>query len=342
MSKQEKIKAFDFIRAISVLMIIMFHFISMIVRNGGGSWSEYKLISPMGSIGVSFFIIISGAGLYISSQNWNGLLHFYVKRFKAIFPTFWFVYFIMSCIMFICAGRVYIGSDVYRWAITIAGFDGYLSWYIPTYYVVGEWFIGFILLIYLVFPIIRMSLNANKAATFIASIAVAIAAFTYNKELSGFSPLFNANAVWNPLVRLPEFIYGALIADMMINKSRRMIYLVVVSFIYLIISVTTFDNLDKGFYSVPSLCAMFTIIVFLYSKLKVCDSIYDVIAFFSASSFIAFLIHHKIIGIYSLHVHVDYKNHVAVYLYMCSVLLTVFVLSYFISKPLKYVNACFK
>ncbi|WP_379933138.1 acyltransferase family protein [Enterobacter sichuanensis] len=343
MLQKAKIEAFDFVRAISVLMIIIFHFISMIIRNGGGNWGEFNLIAPFGSIGVSFFIIISGAGLFISSKKWTGCKEFYIKRFKSIYPTFWFVYIFMSCFLLVFAGRVYVGGDYFKWAITIIGFDGYMSWYMPTYYIIGEWFVGFIVLIYLVFPLIRMSMNASKSFTFITSIICAILTFNFNKEISDAFPLFNSNAVWNPIIRLPEFIFGGIVADLIINDKGKLKYLFVFAVIYLSFSILTYDNLDKGVYSIPSLCALFIVVISVYDFIgkRVTGDFYNVILFFSGNSFVAFLIHHKIIGVLSMYVKINYSDIIAVYIYMMSLLFVVFSISYFLSKPLKYINKIF-
>lgn len=344
MLKQGKIKAFDFVRAMSVLMIISFHFISMVIRNGGGNWDRFSFIAPLGSIGVSFFIIISGAGLFISSQKWNGCKDFYIKRFKAIYPTFWFVYVFMSCFLLVFAGRVYVGDDYFKWVVTIIGFDGYMSWYMPTYYIIGEWFIGFIVLIYILFPLVRMAMNVSAVMTITLSVILAIMAFIYSNEVSTFCPIFNANPVWNPLVRLPEFIFGAIFANVMINDKVKIKYLVVAAAIYLVFAVLTFDNLDKGIYSIPSLCSLFVIVVYIYDCVVKCskDELDKIVMFFSSNSFVAFLIHHKMIGVLSMYVKVDYTNTIAVYIFMLSVIFAVFSISYFLSKPLKLVNGVFR
>ncbi|WP_145512520.1 acyltransferase family protein, partial [Yersinia kristensenii] len=190
MSTPKKIDALDFIRALSVIMIIAFHFMSSLLRDGG-SWKEHWIVAPMGSIGVSFFIIISGAGIYLSSKNWNGAISFYKKRLKSIYPTYWFVYLFMSCFLLIFANRVYIGSDPFKWLVTIIGFDGYMSWYMTTYYIVGEWFIGFIIIMYALFPLVRIALNKSNTLALLLSIAMAISVFYSNKYLSSSMPIFH-------------------------------------------------------------------------------------------------------------------------------------------------------
>ncbi|MEG8135550.1 acyltransferase [Escherichia marmotae] len=340
MSTTKKIDALDFMRAISVILIILFHSMNAALRNGG-SWEKHWITAPMGSIGVSFFIIISGAGIYLSSRSWNGALSFYKKRAKNIYPTFWFVYAFASCFLLIFTGRVYIGAEPIKWIITILGFDGYMSWYMPTYYIIGEWFLGFIILMYLIFPLIRPVLHKNKLLALILSIALSIFVYFNNKELSSAIPIFNASAQWNPLVRLPEFIFGAIIASMIVTESRWLFYLFPVAVLYLIIALITFDNLNKGYYSIPALCSLFLIMVCILTKIKFSNDIMSIVKFFSATSFIAFLIHHKIIDVVKMNVNININNIPALYLYMVTILFSVFIIASLLSIPIKYINNVF-
>ncbi|MGS8051842.1 acyltransferase family protein [Escherichia marmotae] len=332
-----KIDAFDFIRASSVVMIICFHFMSSMVKQGS-SWNEHWIVAPMGSIGVSFFIIISGAGIYLSSCNWKGCFNFYKKRIISIYPTFWFTYLFMSCFLLIFANRIYIGSEPIKWIITILGFDGYMSWYMPTYYIIGEWFLGFIIMMYAIFPLIRPVVHKNKPLALILSIALSLLVYYNNKELSSAIPIFNASPEWNPLVRLPEFIFGAIVASMIVKESRWLLYLFPVAVVYLTFSLLTFDNLNKGIYSVPSLCSLFYIIVYVLNKIRFYDGVMGGVSFFSATSFVSFLIHHKIIGVMGMYVKIDVKNLPALYLYMISILFSVFAISSLLSIPIKHIN----
>lgn len=337
MSTPKKIDALDFIRAISVIMIIVFHFMSSVL-NRGGSWEDHWIVAPMGSIGVSFFIIISGAGIYLSSKDWKGVLPYYKKRFKSIYPTYWFVYLFMSCFLLIFANKVYIGSDPLMWFVTIAGFDGYMLRHMPTYYIIGEWFIGFIIIMYALFPFVRIVLNKSKLLALVLSIVFAIVIFYSNKYLSAKIPIFHVNAGWNPLVRLPEFIFGAIIADMLVNKSNSLKYIFIASFIYLTISISTFDNLNKGVYSIPSLCALFFIVTFIFTRVNFSEGFKLIVAFFSVNSFVAFLIHHQIIVVLGMYVKIDINSLPSVYLYMISIIFVVFTISAFLSIPIKYIN----
>ncbi|HEF0029066.1 TPA: acyltransferase [Citrobacter freundii] len=336
----KKIIAFDVIRSISVIMIIAFHFMSSVV-NAGGYWSNFTIFEPMGSIGVSFFIMISGAGLYVSSQRWNGIISFYKKRIISIYPQYLFSYFFIACLMFMIAGEIYFGNNLFLWALTITGFDGYMLWHAPNYYMIGEWFLGFIIIIYAIYPIIRIAININIYYTLLISIFIACLTYANNKEISSYLPIFNAVPEWNPLIRIPEFIFGAMVAKHIIDGSNLFKKIIPICLIYVFISVYKFDDLNSGVLSIPSLCAIFYVLTFTMLHIKLNDGILSIINFLSANSFIAFLVHHKIIYLSVLLVKPIPASYTATYLYLYIIILMVFSIAYFLSKPINAITKIF-
>ncbi|HFI5286658.1 TPA: acyltransferase family protein [Citrobacter freundii] len=336
----KKIVAFDIIRAISVIMIISFHFMSTVV-NHGGNWDDFNIFSPMGSIGVSFFIMISGAGLYVSSQRWNGVIQFYKKRILSIYPPYIFSYFFIACLMFMLAGEIYFGNNVFLWVLTITGFDGYMLWHAPNYYMIGEWFLGFIVIIYAIYPIIRIAINKNIYYSLLISVFIACITYANNKEISSYLPIFNATPEWNPLIRIPEFIFGAMVAKHIIEGSNLFKKIIPICLIYSFIAVYKFDNLNSGVLSIPSLCAIFYVLTFTMLHIKFNDGILSIINFFSVNSFVAFLIHHKIIYLSVLFVKPIPASYTATYLYLYAIILIVFSISYFLSKPINSITKIF-
>ena len=86
----------EFVRGISILLIIYFHYncaISRIVSNG---LIHAKYYGFTGTIGVSLFFILSGASLSLSTKKNYSTLSFFQKRFMGIFPLFWVTYIIAA------------------------------------------------------------------------------------------------------------------------------------------------------------------------------------------------------------------------------------------------------
>ena len=69
------------------------------------------------------------------------------------------------------------------------GLDGYFSYETETYYLVGEWFLGALIIIYMLFPIILYLFRKSAAAT--TGGAAILYLFTINERL--LSPAPDAN-----------------------------------------------------------------------------------------------------------------------------------------------------
>ena len=91
----------------------------------------------------------------------------------------------------------------WKYIYTIIGMDGYLSTYhIETFYRVGEWFVGFILLYYLIFPFLRFCILKRPILLAIVSAVIYIVAV----QLSAHG--WHINLSTGVIGRLPEFLFG--------------------------------------------------------------------------------------------------------------------------------------
>ena len=78
--------------------------------------------------------------------------------------------------------------------------DGYLQYLTPTFYLIGEWFLGCIILIYLLFPLLRLAVQNYPRLTPWAAAAVYV-------PLVLFYP-FRMDIQHFVLVRVPEVLFG--------------------------------------------------------------------------------------------------------------------------------------
>lgn len=159
----DRIQAFDFTRVVCTFGIILFHF-------SGNTASEFKpfYIFPNGVWGdvfVGIFFILSGGLLYMNNRK-SSLLTFYYKRWKSIFPGFYLAYlFCFAATMFRIPGSLI--KPLPHYIPTLLGMDGLintfgLNAYFPTVYLIGEWFLGAIIICYLFMPaFIRISKKAD-------------------------------------------------------------------------------------------------------------------------------------------------------------------------------------
>ena len=88
------------------------------------------------------------------------LKEYVIKRFvKVLIPYYLVSIFVFMGKMILDHGNAFAEKEVPLWSVllTALGLDGYLAEYgVPTYHLgVGEWFVGCLVLMYLVFPLLR-------------------------------------------------------------------------------------------------------------------------------------------------------------------------------------------
>lgn len=158
MEKKKKIFYLNFIRAISMLMIVTYHFFVHFAEN---NITGIKIFSngKWGMIGVTLFFMISGASLMYNYGEKIDIKSYSKKRFLGIYPMFWIAYTLVFIYIFYGCKKIIWNLPTYKLGISLLGMDGYLSPYTETFYLIGEWFLGCIVLIYVLFPILRKIIN---------------------------------------------------------------------------------------------------------------------------------------------------------------------------------------
>lgn len=145
----------DWIRVICTLLIVIYHF--PLSLSGGTDWLHSTRNGRWGVAVVYVFFMISGAALFHCYKNREDFsaLRYLKKRWLRLFPLYYLAYLGGFLASFWVLGRTYdaIPSSAIIW--TIFGIDGYLADIVPTFVMVGEWFLGAILFIYLLFPLLR-------------------------------------------------------------------------------------------------------------------------------------------------------------------------------------------
>lgn len=163
--KKERIAGFDFIRAMSCLLIVFYHTIRLF--ESIPAWNHFPVKSAFvngdwGHISVvAVFFMLSGTALLHNYPilTFRDLKTFYLKRAKSIFPAFYLVwaYFYITTALKV-GNFLFMGYP--QWFIpTVFGVDGYFLYLHPNYYMVGEWFLGAIILLYLLYPLLLFLWN---------------------------------------------------------------------------------------------------------------------------------------------------------------------------------------
>ena len=150
--RKEKIRSILFLRACCCLGIVIFHY-------SYDSKGKFKFLlttanSDFGFMFVTTFFCISGFVLYYNYPSIISIKKFYYKRWKSILVPYYicFIYFFFR--ESFRYHRIIFYKHWEKFLLNIFGLDGYFGYRIKSYSLTGEWFLGAIVIIYILFPII--------------------------------------------------------------------------------------------------------------------------------------------------------------------------------------------
>ena len=209
----------DVIRLFSMLGIVYYHMLISLYLCG---IRQYDSIRPLfennnihiAKICVGLFFMISGAGLMLSTKDKEfKLKSYYLKRIVRILIPFYLVY-ILYLVSFMLLTHQRLDAvyskdaSVFSIIFTFLGMDAYVSSFgIPTFSLgIGEWFLGALVMMYIVFPIIRWALLKSKWISLILMsvyyiiILVTYPMMSYAKTVPGYV---------NFTCKIYEFFLGA-------------------------------------------------------------------------------------------------------------------------------------
>lgn len=205
-SKSNKKRLFylDLVRGLAAVIIVITHFDNpyLVVGNRELVWNEPFGIY-IGGLGVSLFLIISGAALAYTYRNPIDLKRFYWKRFKGIYPMFWIAWIVATALSaLISYGPVTYDTPRANIIFTVLGVDGLVAnFHVPTFYYLGEWFLGFIIIFYLVFPLLLWAIDKFPVPTAVAIAVLYIGTYFLWRDSS------LPTSILLP-TRLPELAFG--------------------------------------------------------------------------------------------------------------------------------------
>ena len=198
----------DLVRALAAVLVVITHFNNPYLHQAQKrhvfAYEPFGVY--IGNLGVSLFLIISGAALMMTYGGPRlDLRVFYWKRFKGIYPMFWTAWILGTLYFFLADHGVARNHAPTRtFLFTFFGMDGMVAnFHIQTMYLLGEWFLGFIVLFYIVFPLLRWAVMTYPKTTAAAIFAIYAVTFVLLNKIPHSFP----NQIVLPL-RLPELAFG--------------------------------------------------------------------------------------------------------------------------------------
>lgn len=232
--KKERILYLDVIKFFAVICVFVCHF-ARTLEYYQISY-DFKILPDnifsvyTGTVGCVLFFIVSGATLMYVYQEKLNLRSYFFKRFKGIYPMFWITFIIFFCLQFYIDGGYNKSIPVGRFFFTFIGFDGLVEYFCVTFFTVGAWFLGMLIIMYILFPVLRKLVNEFPYAILTVSILIGmIIDYTYDNSRA---PVLTVFAVW-----IPAFTFGMVFLKYIKSVNK---YMLIVSMTVLMI-FTIFD-----------------------------------------------------------------------------------------------------
>lgn len=213
----------DFIRAIATLSIILTHYNALFLTLTEPKPEKCILFYEVfniyiGAWGVSLFFIISGAALMYTYENGFSILNFYKKRIISIYPMWWLAY-VGGLSFWFLKYKTYNpwgvpNNEGWKMILSVLGFDQYFAAVTPTFSILGEWFLGCIILLYILYPILRKFVLEPRQFWWVWPILVAL---YFMGIYTDYNPLPTVNKIF---VRIPEFVFGMIFAKYVKNHRN--------------------------------------------------------------------------------------------------------------------------
>jgi peptidoglycan/LPS O-acetylase OafA/YrhL len=200
---------FDLLRIVAIFLVIIAHIgqkHNISILNCACGVQDFYFVS-FGGIGVTIFLIVSGAALRLSNSQVISYKKFIIKRLCRIYPAYW-------CSLII----ILLGSAAKSHMLTLIPMDLILS--ITAMYAFagewggpinsGSWFIGLIVILYMIYPFVAYLIRAHGNAALLALLIVSIwSRWFFGQEID---PAIRATE-WLPLCRIFEFALGIFIVE---------------------------------------------------------------------------------------------------------------------------------
>lgn len=289
---RERIFYLDFIRALATIVIVLTHYNAIFLYNVYRP--EIAVITLyvgniyIGAFGVSLFLIISGAALMFTYGNREklNLKQYYFKRAKTLYPVFWVAY--TLCFLYHFYSNFCIPQYAPRRNIifSILGMDGYLSNFgVKTFYFVGEWYLGFIIIFYIISPAIIWLIRKKPTLLVIITMALYGITLLFESKIPSTGVLLTT--------RLPELVFGMYFIKYIkkVNWYTALIALCIIVLNTIIAPDFISENIQVTYIGISS----FLVLVYVAGIVERFDIIQRVCKVICKYSYACFIIHHWII-----------------------------------------------
>ena len=282
-----RIVGYDYIRAISIVIVILFHYSAsydIYLIKGFNDFFYSFGRTGWGSIAVYMFLMISGASLYHTYAEKINIYEFYKKRWLSIFPQFYLLWIALYFVQSYLHGTFLWGGEFCKLLLTFFGIDGYFLYLGKNYYIIGEWFLGAIIILYILFPILLYLIKRHEKFFTLFLLIILI----INTELD----IFEISLYRNVITCLIIFWLG-MIFDKYRNRIDRYPSTALLA---MLLAFLAFNfEINAIYYTIIFSVLFFVVLYFVPQGVKISATIEKTILIVSAYSYSLFLVHHVVI-----------------------------------------------
>lgn len=291
----KRIRYFDVLRVVAFLIIIVYHTLCVAAGAGIIGAEVPDLSHRLNNVSavttaVTVFFMISGAGLMRSSEENFSVRTFYKKRLLRLYIPFWVAAVLGFIALSIIRGKTFLapeGVSLWKWILTVLGVDGTLSIYgVSTmYFGIGEWFLGELIVFYLLFPILRQCVKKIPIPFLIFMTGIwLVSIYLVKTQVQQHSRV---------LVKLYEFVLGMYLGQYGLKHPKRTLFVSIPVMLVLLLVPIRFLNSEAVFNTLFTLSVVLSV-SFLEPLFQKCPWKFTTVL--CKYSYEAFLVHHAILS----------------------------------------------
>ncbi len=304
MHSNKRLFFIDLLRVSSLILVFLHHVLAQF-KAGNFPITNYfptKILGySLGDIAVSCFIVISGFSLYYTHKDKLNPLSFIKKNLFKLYLPYWIYFFFFTIISLVLSRTLSFRSIPYI-IFGATGLDNiYNSFFYYPYHQLSDWFLGFILIFYLLIPLIFIVYNKIRSAKLTLFLT---GLFSLSMFILLLETPWADKAIRFPLVRVFEFVIGVYLADFFFRKNHifkppQILWFVIpiIIIIKLIFNSNPITNwLTLSLFFIPIFYLFYFLDLIVFKKIPLLMA--KLVNKLANLSYVFFLCHHQIIFYY--------------------------------------------
>ena len=320
----KRIAAFDLIRIIACICVITVHFNATIISHSQNPVIPSQYINGkayLGDIGVCLFFILSGATQVLTFKE-NNNLKYYWKRLMSLYPMFWVAY-LTATILDLILYKWFSTRNPFLILYSIFGIDGYYcakGYLAFDYYKLGEWFLGCIVLLYCIFPLIHKCLKKPLMALLSLGVFILIYWIIVEKNITQTYTISKVSF----FLRIPEFFFGMFIAKYKLWEKSKIYFFTICSALLFSVSYYCMNSIVPLTFTISFCVLLFSLFLMVFQDYSYRNN-GNQLMIISGLTYPVFLVHHWMIDRFCTFIDISHLNKSGIiFLYLAYIIFSFF------------------